>query len=81
MAHLVELAFRTLACPIRLHAVAAAPRNADGALATGSALLGYFVMTLSPVEGVHLSGNSNLIFGLLRSESRVVVSGVVTGPF
>jgi hypothetical protein len=59
------------------------PRRAMliGALATGSALLGYFVMTLSPVEAVHLSGNSNLILGLLRSESRVIVGGVVTGPF
>lgn len=51
-----------------------------GALATGSALLSYFVMTLSPIEGVHLSGNSHLILGLLWSESHVIVGGVVTAP-
>jgi hypothetical protein len=58
------------------------PRRAMliGALATGSALLGYFVMTLSPIEGVHLSENSHLILGLLRSESHVIVGGVVTAP-
>jgi hypothetical protein len=49
-----------------------------GAVATGSALLGYFVMTLSPIEGVSLS-NVNVI-DFVRSQEANIVGGVVTGP-
>jgi hypothetical protein len=49
-----------------------------GAVATGSALTGYFVMTLSPIEGVSLSGINFIDFA--RSQEANIVGGVVTGP-
>jgi hypothetical protein len=51
-----------------------------GCLTTAFALIGYFVMTLSPVEGVHLHGSIAPILALLRSERTVIVGSVVTAP-
>jgi hypothetical protein len=51
---------------------------AIGLLATLAALLGYFVMTLSPAEGVSLA-HVNL-FGELRGQGRLIAEGLVTGP-
>jgi hypothetical protein len=51
-----------------------------GCVATAAALLGYFIMTLTPVEGVHLNGSIGPILALLHSEARVILGGVVTGP-
>jgi hypothetical protein len=49
-----------------------------GALATFAALLGYFTMTLSPVEGVALHQVHPLPF--LVSQLHVILPAVVTGP-
>jgi hypothetical protein len=51
-----------------------------GCVATTSALVAYFVMTLSPMEGVHLNGSVAPVLGLLRSESKVIAGGVVIAP-
>jgi hypothetical protein len=51
-----------------------------GCVATAFALVGYFVMTLSPVEGVHLHGSLAPLLALLRSERTVIVGSVVTAP-
>ena len=45
---------------------------------TFSALIGYGVMTLSPVENAHMSVAS--ITGFIRSQGAVFAGGVVTGP-
>ena len=45
---------------------------------TFSALIGYGVMTLSPVENAHMS--SAAVAAFIRSEARVFVGGVVTAP-
>jgi hypothetical protein len=45
---------------------------------TLAALIGYGVMTLSPVENAHMSGAA--IAAFIASESRVFIGGVVTGP-
>jgi Family of unknown function (DUF6518) len=49
-----------------------------GFTCTASAFVAYGLMTLSPVENAHLTAHSAA--GFLRSESRVVVGGLVTGP-
>jgi ABC-type transport system involved in multi-copper enzyme maturation permease subunit len=49
-----------------------------GLLCTFSALVGYGLMTLSPVENAQISGPA--IAGFIRSQSRVIVGGIVTGP-
>jgi len=49
-----------------------------GLACTFSALVGYGVMTLSPVEHAHVSGPAVVAF--IRSEGRVLGGGVVTGP-
>jgi len=56
------------------------PRRAAllGLACTFSALVGYGLMTLSPVENAHMSAAS--IAAFVRSESRVFVGGVLTGP-
>jgi uncharacterized membrane protein (UPF0136 family) len=56
------------------------PRRAAllGLACTLSALIGYGVMTLSPVENAHMSIAT--ITGFIRSESRVFIGGLVTGP-
>jgi hypothetical protein len=51
-----------------------------GCVATAAALLGYFVMTLTPMEGVHLHGSLGPVFALLHSEVRVIVGAIVTSP-
>lgn len=51
-----------------------------GCIATASALLGYFVMTLTPMEGVHLDGSVAPILDLLHSELPVIVGAVFTAP-
>src|SRR6185437_5872202 len=56
------------------------PRRAAllGLACTYAALLGYAVMTLSPVENAHLTVAS--LRGFLVSERGVLVGGIVTGP-
>ncbi len=55
------------------------PRRAAllGLACTASALLGYGLMTLSPVENAHLTLSSAAAF---VHESRVIVGGLFTGP-
>ena len=50
-----------------------------GLLVTGAALLGYFAMMLSPVEGVTFSHVSLRLE--LTSQMHVILPGLVTGPF
>src|SRR4051794_32317733 len=45
---------------------------------TFAALIGYGVMTLSPVENAHVSVLA--VRGFISSESRVILGGLVTGP-
>jgi hypothetical protein len=45
---------------------------------TFAALVGYGVMTLSPVENAHMTLTT--VRGFAVSESRVIVGGLVTGP-
>ncbi|HET9104480.1 MAG TPA: DUF6518 family protein [Solirubrobacteraceae bacterium] len=52
---------------------------AIGLLATGTALLGYFAMMLSPVEGVTWSHVSLRLE--LTSQMHVILPGLVSGPF
>jgi Family of unknown function (DUF6518) len=49
-----------------------------GLACTFAALVGYGVMTLSPIEQARLTVVG--VEGLVRSESRVIVGGLVTGP-
>jgi hypothetical protein len=49
-----------------------------GVACTFAALVGYGLMTLSPVEHAQLTMLG--VEGLIRSESRVIVGGLVTGP-
>jgi len=49
-----------------------------GLACTFAALLGYGLMTLSPVENAHLNVQSALAFA--ESERRVLVGGLATGP-
>jgi hypothetical protein len=49
-----------------------------GLLCTFSALAGYGMMTLSPMEGAQISGPA--VEAFIRSQSRVIVGGIVTGP-
>lgn len=49
-----------------------------GFACTAAALLGYGLMTLSPIEGAHLTQRS--VIGFVGSESRIVVGSVLTGP-
>jgi hypothetical protein len=53
---------------------------AIGCVATVAALVGYFIMTLTPAEGVHLNGSIAPILALLHSEAKVILGGAVTGP-
>lgn len=50
-----------------------------GCVAMAAALAGYFVMTLSTVEGVHLHGVAPII-ALLRSELKVEIGALFTAP-
>ncbi len=45
---------------------------------TLAALVGYGVMTLSPVENAHMTLTT--VRGFVASESRVILGGLVTGP-
>jgi hypothetical protein len=58
------------------------PRRAVlvGCIATAAALVGYFIMTLTPLEGVHLNGSIGPILALLHSEAKVIVGGAATAP-
>jgi hypothetical protein len=49
-----------------------------GLACTASALVGYGLMTLSPVENAHLTARS--VAALAHSEARVIVGGLFTGP-
>jgi hypothetical protein len=53
---------------------------AVGCVATVAALIGYFVMTLSPFESIHLHGSIAPIIALARSESKVLVGAIFTSP-
>ena len=57
-----------------------APKRAAlvGVACTGAALLGYGLMTLSPVENAVLTGRSAA--GFVQSEGRVILGALVTGP-
>lgn len=56
------------------------PRRAAilGLACTASAFVAYGLMTLSPLENAHLTYTT--VAGFARSESRVVIGGVLTGP-
>ena len=56
------------------------PRRAVllGLACTYAALLGYAVMTLSPIEGAHMSAAA--LRGFVVSERLVLIGGIVTGP-
>jgi hypothetical protein len=56
------------------------PRRAAllGLACTYAALLGYMVMTLSPVEHAHISAAA--IRGFMISERGVLIGGIVSGP-
>jgi Family of unknown function (DUF6518) len=56
------------------------PRRAMllGLACTASALMGYGLMTLSPLENAHLSYQTAAAF--VHSEARVLVGGLFTGP-
>jgi Family of unknown function (DUF6518) len=56
------------------------PRRAAllGLGCTYAALLGYAVMTLSPVEGAHMTAGT--LRGFIVSERLVLIGGIVTGP-
>ena len=56
------------------------PRRAAllGLACTYAALLGYGIMTLSPVEHAHVTGAT--LRGFVVSERLVLVAGIVTGP-
>ena len=58
------------------------PRRAMlvGLVATGSALVGYFAMTLSPVEGVALHRIPGVAVALVAGNVVWIVGGAVTGP-
>jgi Na+/H+ antiporter NhaA len=49
-----------------------------GLTVTLSALVGYFVMTLSPLEGVHVTSSG--VWALVGSNQLNVVGGLVAGP-
>ena len=51
-----------------------------GLVATAAALLGYFAMTLSPVEGVAVGSLPTAIPGLLGSNLENIAGGAVTAP-
>lgn len=51
-----------------------------GLTVTMAALAGYFLMIMSPFEGGHSSFTVHELHGLLVSNSRNIVGGLVTGP-
>jgi hypothetical protein len=69
-----------LVLPFVAGATQRVPRRAAllGLACTYAALLGYAVMTLSPVEHAHLTAAG--LRGFAISESSVLVGGIVTGP-
>jgi hypothetical protein len=58
------------------------PRRATllGLVVTGAALVGYFALTLSPLEGVPLSRVPSALPGLVRSQLLYIIGGAATGP-
>jgi len=69
-----------LVLPFVVGATQREPRRAAllGLACTYAALLGYLVMTLSPLENAHLTVAA--VRGFLVSERNVFVGGIVTGP-
>jgi len=69
-----------LVLPFLAGATQRSPRRAAllGLACTYAALLGYGLMTLSPVEHAHLTAAT--VRGFLVSERAVLVGGIVTGP-
>lgn len=59
-------------------------RSRSGALiglaATLGALFGYWAMTLSPIEGVHISQFPQDVFALIYTNARWLIAGLITGP-
>src|SRR6476620_7418166 len=53
---------------------------AIGFVTTQAALVGYFALTLSPLEGVHLTDVPAGVVALLHGNAVHVVGGLVTGP-
>ncbi len=51
-----------------------------GFVTTQAALVGYFAMTLSPIEGVPLEGVPAFAVALLHENAVYIVGGLVTGP-
>ena len=49
-----------------------------GLVVTAAALCGYFIMTLSPLEGV--TASQIHVAAFVRSQLHVIVPGIVTGP-
>jgi Family of unknown function (DUF6518) len=56
------------------------PAMLVGVVATASALIGYFAMTLSPVEGVAVHRIPAVAAALLATNLLWIVGGAVTGP-
>jgi hypothetical protein len=50
-----------------------------GLASTYAALVGYWAMTLSPVEGAHMTAHS--VRGVVISQSLLVLGGLFIGPF
>jgi hypothetical protein len=69
-----------LVLPFLAGATQREPRRAGllGLACTYAALLGYGVMTLSPIEHVHVT--AAVIRGFFISERAVLVGGILTGP-
>ena len=69
-----------LLLPLLAGATRRTPKSAAvlGFAATLAALIGYGLMTLSPLEGAHLNMGTAVAF--LRSEALVFIGGAVTGP-
>jgi hypothetical protein len=71
-----------LVLPFEFACTQRSPRRAIiiACIATASALVAYFVMTLTPMENVHLKGSLGPVFALLHSEAHVIVGAAVTSP-
>jgi hypothetical protein len=69
-----------LVLPFVVGATQREPRRAAlvGLACTYAALLGYGLMTLSPIENAHITAAT--VRGFLVSERTVLVGGIVTGP-
>jgi hypothetical protein len=71
-----------LALPFAFGSTQRQPRRAIllGLTAVASALIGYFAMTLSPMEGVAISAFPTYLIHLIPSQWPWIVGGAVTAP-